>query len=90
MKPSLDVLREDMRKKDREIIRLLNERSQISVQIGQVKGQTGLEVYNPAQEARVFNYLQELNGGLRAFSTKWRRVPWSGASCPWKIHWKGR
>ena len=63
MKPSLDELREDMRKKDREIIRLLNERSQISVQIGQVKGQTGLEVYNPAQEARVFNYLQELNGG---------------------------
>jgi chorismate mutase/prephenate dehydratase len=63
MKLSLDVLREDMRKKDREIIRLLNERSRISVQIGKVKGQTGLEVYNPAQEARVFNYLQELNGG---------------------------
>ncbi|KAF0155380.1 MAG: chorismate mutase / prephenate dehydratase [Syntrophaceae bacterium] len=63
MKVSLDVLREDMRKKDQEIIRLLNERSQISVQIGQVKGQTGLEVYNPTQEARVFNYLQELNGG---------------------------
>ena len=63
MKPSLDGLREDMRKKDREIIRLLNERSQISVQIGKVKGQAGLEVYNPAQEARVFNYLQGLNRG---------------------------
>jgi len=63
MKPSLDVLREDMRKKDREIIRLLNDRAQISVKIGEVKGQTGLEVYNPAQEARVFNYLQELNDG---------------------------
>ncbi len=63
MKPSLDELREDMRKKDQEIIRLLNERSQISVKIGQVKGQTGLEVYNPAQEARVLHYLQELNGG---------------------------
>lgn len=63
MKPSLDKLREQMRKKDREIIRLLNERSQISVRIGQVKGQTGQEVYNPAQEARVLNYLQELNDG---------------------------
>lgn len=63
MKLSLDELRENMRKKDREIIRLLNERSQISVKIGTVKGQTGLEVYNPAQEARVFDYLQELNGG---------------------------
>ncbi|MEE9910317.1 MAG: prephenate dehydratase [Deltaproteobacteria bacterium] len=63
MKGSLDALREDMRKKDREIIRLLNQRSQISVEIGKVKGQTGLEVYNPAQEARVFNYLHELNDG---------------------------
>jgi chorismate mutase/prephenate dehydratase len=63
MKPSLDELREQMRKKDREIIRLLNERSHISVRIGQVKGQTGQEVYNPAQEARVLNYLQELNDG---------------------------
>jgi chorismate mutase / prephenate dehydratase len=63
MKPGLDDLREEMREKDREIIRLLNERSQISVRIGQVKGQTGLEVYNPGQEARVFNYLQELNCG---------------------------
>ena len=57
MKPSLDELREDMREKDREIIRLLNERSQISVRIGQVKGESGLEVYNPAQEARVFTII---------------------------------
>ena len=63
MKPPLDSLREEMRKKDREIIRLLNERSQISVKIGRVKGQTGLEVYNPAQEARVMSYLHDLNGG---------------------------
>ncbi len=63
MKQSLDVLREDMRSKDREIIRLLNERSRISVKIGKVKGQSGLEVYNPAQEARVMNYLHDLNGG---------------------------
>jgi len=63
MKPSLDELREAIRKKDRDIIRLLNERSQISVKIGRVKGQSGLEVYNPAQEARVFDYLHELNDG---------------------------
>jgi len=63
MKQSLDDLREDMRKKDREVIRLLNERSQISVKIGKVKGQTGQEVYNPAQEARVMDYLHDLNDG---------------------------
>jgi len=28
-----------------------------------VKGQAGLNIYNPAQEARVLRYLHELNGG---------------------------
>jgi chorismate mutase/prephenate dehydratase len=63
MKSSLDELREGMRKKDRDIMRLLNERAQISVKIGRVKGQAGLNIYNPAQEARVLRYLHELNGG---------------------------
>lgn len=62
MKP-LEKLREDMKKKDREIIRLLNERSQISVRIGKVKGEGGIDVYDPAQEAKVHRYLQELNSG---------------------------
>ena len=63
MKRPLEKLREEMRKKDRDIIRLLNERSEISVKIGRVKGQAGFPVYDPAQEARVIRYLHELNGG---------------------------
>lgn len=63
MKSGLEKLREDMKEKDREIIRLLNERSQISVRIGEVKGQEGIDVYDPSQEARVYGYLQELNRG---------------------------
>ena len=38
MKQPLETLREEMRKKDRDIVRLLNERSEISVKIGRVKG----------------------------------------------------
>ena len=63
MKSRLEKLRENMKEKDREIIRLLNERSGISVRIGEVKGQEGLNVYDPSQEARVYGYLQELNCG---------------------------
>ncbi len=63
MKSSLDTLRDEMRKKDREIIHLLNERSQISVKIGQVKEKEAMDVYHPAQEARVYAYLEELNEG---------------------------
>ncbi len=64
MKPRhLENLRKNIKDKDREIIRLLNERAQISVQIGKVKGEGGIEVYDPAQEAKVHGYLQELNSG---------------------------
>ncbi len=59
----LENLRKNIKEKDREIIRLLNERAQISVQIGSVKDEGGLDVYDPAQEARVHDYLQELNSG---------------------------
>ncbi len=63
MKSRLEKFRESMKEKDREIIRLLNERSRISVRIGEVKGREGLDVYDPSQEARVYGYLQELNCG---------------------------
>ena len=63
MKSRLEILRKSMKEKDREIIRLLNERSEISVQIGKVKGHGGIDVYDPSQEARVYNYLHELNCG---------------------------
>jgi|YelNatPaOPRAMG01_1025707.scaffolds.fasta_scaffold27688_2 chorismate mutase/prephenate dehydratase len=59
----LEALRAKIRQKDREIIRLLNERSRISVDIGKVKGEGGIQVYDPAQEARVYAYLRELNTG---------------------------
>jgi len=52
-----------MREKDKEIIRLLNERSLISVAIGKVKSKDGIQVYDPAQEAKVHRYLRELNSG---------------------------
>lgn len=63
MKSRLEKLRESMKEKDREIIRLLNERSQISVRIGEVKGEEGIDVYDPSQEARVYGYLKDLNRG---------------------------
>ncbi|NTW78425.1 MAG: prephenate dehydratase [Syntrophaceae bacterium] len=63
MKSRLEQLRKSMKEKDREIIRLLNERSEISVNIGKVKGREGIDVYDPSQEARVYNYLHELNSG---------------------------
>ena len=64
MKPrKLETLRQKMKDKDKEIIRLLNERSRISVDIGKAKGEGGIQVYDPAQESKVHAYLHELNSG---------------------------
>ena len=78
MKPrKLEILREKMKEKDKEIVRLLNERAQISVQIGKVKGEGGMQVYDPSQEAKVHGYLQELNSGplpQKALTTIFREI----------------
>lgn len=78
MKPrKLEILRGKMKDKDKEIVRLLNERAHLSVQIGRVKGEGGLQVYDPSQEAKVHGYLQELNSGplpSGALSTIFREI----------------
>ncbi len=73
----LEVLREKIKEKDKDLVRLLNERARISVQIGKVKGEGGIQVYDPSQEARVHNYLQELNSGplsQKALTTIFREI----------------
>ena len=52
-KSKLDDLRQNIKNKDLEIIRLVNERARISSQIGEVKGQEGISVYDPVREAKV-------------------------------------
>jgi chorismate mutase/prephenate dehydratase len=78
MKPrKLEILREKMKEKDKEIVRLLNERAQVSVEIGKVKGEGGMQVYDPSQEAKVHGYLQELNSGplpQKALTTTFREI----------------
>ena len=78
MKPrKLEILRQKMKENDKEIVRLLNERAQVSVQIGRVKGEGGMQVYDPSQEAKVNEYLQELNYGplpQKALTTTFREI----------------
>ena len=62
-KASLQTLREKLREKDREIVKLLNERAEVSIEVGKVKELKGLEVYDPAQESRVYDHLREINKG---------------------------
>jgi chorismate mutase/prephenate dehydratase len=62
-KPSLKDLREKLHKKDREIVKLLNERAQLSMEVGRTKNSLGNGIYDPAQESKVYQYLKEINEG---------------------------
>lgn len=60
---SLKKLREKLRKLDRGILRLLNERGRLAIEVGRVKSRKGGEVYDPSQEAKVLAQLTGDNPG---------------------------
>ncbi len=62
-KTPLDELRAAVKERDRELVRLLNERAKLAVEIGRVKAGQNRPVYDPAQEAQVYARLEALNEG---------------------------
>jgi chorismate mutase/prephenate dehydratase len=60
---SLEFLRGEIKRTDREIVRLLNERAELSINVGKIKESQDLDVYDAAQEAKVFEYLTKINDG---------------------------
>jgi chorismate mutase/prephenate dehydratase len=61
--PTMQDLRERIEGADREILRLLNERAEVSAAIGRFKDAAGLPVYDPAREALLLSQLESLNAG---------------------------
>jgi chorismate mutase/prephenate dehydratase len=62
-KQPLKEIREKLRKKDREIVKLLNERTELSIEVGKTKNSQGWEAYDPSQEGKVYDYIREINEG---------------------------
>jgi len=61
---TIDGLREDVTTLDREIVALLNKRAGFSRDIGNIKIEEGLAVYDPAREAMVYDSLAAINQGV--------------------------
>jgi len=73
----LKDLRDRMQEKDREILKLLNERASLAVRIGEAKRCGGVRVFDPAQEARILAALREMNRGPlsdRALANIYREI----------------
>jgi chorismate mutase/prephenate dehydratase len=60
----LERLRRDLKKTDRKIVTLLNERADLSKKIGNLKAESGMEVYDAAQEAVIFDSLKKMHGAV--------------------------
>lgn len=60
---TLQKLREKIEGTDRKIVRLLNERAAVSVEIGKAKRACGREIYDPSREAMVYRQMEKLNDG---------------------------
>jgi chorismate mutase/prephenate dehydratase len=76
-KTELKHLRSELEKIDERIISLFEERAKISVAIGKLKQEHGLNIYDPAQEAKVYAYLEKKNKGLlptRALKAIFREI----------------
>ncbi|MBI4767265.1 MAG: prephenate dehydratase [Deltaproteobacteria bacterium] len=59
----LKKLRDALQKKDQEIVALLNERAELSLEVGQIKNKNGREVYDPSRESLVYQYLFQISQG---------------------------
>lgn len=58
----LKELRNSIKETDREIVRLLNRRAAISIEIGRIKAELGMEFYDPSQENRIYENIMTANG----------------------------
>ncbi|QHI69578.1 prephenate dehydratase [Tichowtungia aerotolerans] len=60
---SLDKLRKKIDQLDAQLVKLLNERVSVALEIGKTKKEQGGEIYVPSREKAVFERISELNKG---------------------------
>src|SRR5213595_713380 len=55
---TLDDLRNDIDRVDEVLVRLLNERARVACEIGRIKKDLGIEVYQPEREKQVLAHVR--------------------------------
>jgi chorismate mutase len=59
----LDALRQQIDDLDEQLVRLLSARAACALEIGKVKKDGGMEIYQPSREADVLEHVQQINRG---------------------------
>ena len=60
---NLDKLRNEIDSLDAQIVKLLNDRANVVIQVGQVKNAQNAPIYAPDREHKILERIQQLNGG---------------------------
>jgi chorismate mutase/prephenate dehydratase len=63
MNNDITPLREQINTIDAQLVRLLNQRAEVAVAIGDIKAVTGQQVYDAAREGAVFAKIEALSQG---------------------------
>jgi chorismate mutase len=63
VKADLDDLRKRIDLLDESLVRLLNARAACALEIGRLKREMGIPIYQPDREKDVLNHVQSLNSG---------------------------
>jgi len=63
VKADLDDLRKRIDLLDESLVRLLNARAACALEIGRLKRDMGVPIYQPEREAEVIRHVQSLNSG---------------------------
>ena len=58
--PSIEDLRNDIDRVDEVLVRLLNERARCACEIGKIKKEQNVEVYQPDREKQVLNHVRSV------------------------------
>ena len=59
----MDELRRRIDELDEQLVRLLNARAACALEIGRIKQDLGLDIYQPARERDVLDHVCDVNGG---------------------------
>lgn len=63
VKHDIDDLRQRIDWIDEQLVRLLNARAECALQLGHLKKERGMDIYQPAREREVLGNVQRLNTG---------------------------
>lgn len=60
---TIDDIRIKIDELDRQLLKIFNERAALALQIGEIKKERGLPVYDPSREKRIFDAMKAANPG---------------------------